>query len=377
MRNTFNINYYCRQSKAKNGLAPIEVSILIKGERCFIQLPRKESPEAFKKAMASKRSNEIKEYIDEVRNKFNKIELEMMRNGIDITATNLKNCWVNGFKKYLIRDLFNEFLTMTHKRVGTNLTEAAYQKYEYVRNLFYTQVSPDIEVSNITCSMIENFYIYLQTKYNNATAASHMTRLKTIITFAMDDGRLAINPFKNIKVKHSYKKIEYLTEDELDKLYNLNINNKSLERVRDAFILQSYCGLAYCDLYNLKKDDIKIAEDGTHYISKQRQKTGSDFTTVILPRGVEVLQKYNYDLKILSNQKYNLLLKTVQGLADIDTKLTTHLARKTFCCLLLNRGVSINTVAKCAGHKDIKITRSYYATLQESTVISEVKQAFI
>lgn len=28
------------------------------------------------------------------------------------------------------------------------------------------------------------------------------------------------------------------------------------------------------------------------------------------------------------------------------------------------------------GHQDIKITRSYYATLQESTVIREVTQAF-
>lgn len=36
----------------------------------------------------------------------------------------------------------------------------------------------------------------------------------------------------------------------------------------------------------------------------------------------------------------------------------------------------INTVAKCAGHSDIKITRSYYATLKESTVIKEVTEAF-
>lgn len=44
--------------------------------------------------------------------------------------------------------------------------------------------------------------------------------------------------------------------------------------------------------------------------------------------------------------------------------------------MLLNKGVSINTVAKCAGHSDIKITRSYYATLKESTVIKEVTEAF-
>ena len=92
--------------------------------------------------------------------------------------------------------------------------------------------------------------------------------------------------------------------------------------------------------------------------------------------GVEVLKKHNYQLRVITNQKYNLFLKNIQALANISKTMTTHLARKTFCCLLLNRGVNINTVAKCAGHQDIKITRSYYATLQEATVIKEVKQAF-
>lgn len=378
MRNTFNINYYCRSSKAgKDGLAPIEISILINGKRCFIQLPRKESPEAFKKAMESKRNNDIKEYINESRRQFNEIQLDMLKNHISLSAETLRDYYRHGgYKPYTCNDLFCDFLTLTHKRVGINLTEPAYKKYEYVRDLFFSQVPKETEVSDITCSMIESFYIYLQSQYNIATAASHMTRLKTVITYAMNDGKLSINPFKNVKVKHYYKKIEFLTTEELDALYNQKIENKSLERVRDAFLLQSYCGLSYCDLYGLKKEDINIDENGNHFISKQRQKTGTDYTTVILPRGVEILKKYNYNLKILSNQKYNELLKVVQTLCGIQTKLTTHLARKTFCCLLLNKGVSINTVAKCAGHKDIKITKSYYATLQESTVIKEVTQAF-
>ena len=113
------------------------------------------------------------------------------------------------------------------------------------------------------------------------------------------------------------------------------------------------------------------------YVDYREEKGGEiEFSTPeVLPMGVEVLQRHNYEIRVISNQKYNLFLKTIQGLAGIQTNLTTHLARKTFCCLLLNKGVSINTVAKCAGHNDIKITRSYYATLQEATVIQEVKQA--
>lgn len=378
MRNTYNINVYCRSSKAdKNGLAPFEVSIIINGKRCFIQLPRKDRPDAFKKAVESKRGNDIKDYISEIRTQFNSIQLDMLKNHIALTADSLREYYRNGgFKPYTVEDLFTEFLAINKKRIGTDLTQAAYQKYEYVRDLFYTQVSPTTEVCNITCSMIENFYIYLQSRYNIATSASHITRLKTVITFAMNDGHLQINPFKNIKVKHHHKKIEFLTEEELDKLYTTQIDNKSLANVRDAFILQSYCGLAYCDLNNLQNSDIKVDGEGNHYITKQRQKTGTEFTTVILPRGVEILKKHDYHLRILTNQKYNEYLKQVAVLCGINKHLTTHIARKTFCCMLLNRGVSINTVAKCAGHSDIKITKSYYATLQESTVIKEVTAVF-
>ena len=375
-RITSSISFYCRKSKEdKKGLAPIEVSIIIGGKRVFCNLPRKEYPEAFSKATASKRSNDIKEYLEEIRTKFNSYQTDLLRNNIPITPTTIKDCFKNGgIKSYTIADMFDDFLATQAKR--TDLSLGAYKRYEYVRNLFYTQFDKTQEIETITCSAIDRFYIYLQSRYNTATSASHMTRLKTIITYAINDGRLKINPFKNIKVKHSHKKIEYLTEEELQRIINTKIDNRSLEDVRDAFILQASSGLAYVDLYNLRKEDIKIDDNGNHYITKNRQKTGTEYTTVILKEGVDVLHKHNYNIHILSNQKYNAYLKAIADLAGIDKNLTTHIARKTFCCRLLNRGVSINTVAKCAGHSDIKITRSYYATLQENTVISEVTSAF-
>ena len=378
-RLTSSLTFYCRNCKKdKKGLSPIEASIIISGQRTFINLPRKERPEEFKRQTDTRKDTDIKHYLEEVRTLFNHYQTELLQQGQPITPQNLKDAFKNGgVASYTIESLFNDFLTHTRKRIDHDLTYGAYQKYEYVRNLFYKHIDKKKEVSAITCSVIDSFYVYLQQHYNTATSASHMTRLKTIITYGIDDGHLKINPFKNVKVKHGKKKIEFLTEEELDRIYKLEIDNKSLEDIRDTFILQAATGLAYIDLLNLKREDIRIAEDGTHYITKTRHKTDSEYTTVVLPMGVEVLKRHNYEIKVISNQKYNLFLKTIQGLANIKTNLTTHLARKTFCCLLLNRGVSINTVAKCAGHNDIKITRSYYATLQESTVIKEVKEAFI
>ena len=55
MRNTFDIAFYCRSSKMnKKGLAPIEMSVSLQGERVFINLPMKMNPEFFGKCVSSK-----------------------------------------------------------------------------------------------------------------------------------------------------------------------------------------------------------------------------------------------------------------------------------------------------------------------------------
>ncbi len=58
---TFDISFYCRESKAnREGLAPVEMSIIINGERCIITLPRKEKLGEFKRNLHSKRDNDTK-----------------------------------------------------------------------------------------------------------------------------------------------------------------------------------------------------------------------------------------------------------------------------------------------------------------------------
>ena len=57
---TFNVSFYCRDSKANSkGLAPIELSVIINGERAIITLPRKETPKTFKAAVSAKRNKNI------------------------------------------------------------------------------------------------------------------------------------------------------------------------------------------------------------------------------------------------------------------------------------------------------------------------------
>ena len=60
-RNTANVSFYCRESKKnKDGLAPIELSLVINRKRCYVQLPRKEDPAQFKRELMSKNWSDLK-----------------------------------------------------------------------------------------------------------------------------------------------------------------------------------------------------------------------------------------------------------------------------------------------------------------------------
>ena len=372
-RTTFSVAFFCRESKkSKQGLSPIELSVCLNGDRKFINLPRKEKPSDFNR---KHRSQDLEDYLSLMRSRVNSIMTEMLAHGEPLTAEAIREYMRSGgYKSYTVGQLFTEYLRILSKRVDVDLSLGVYRKYELVRNMFYKYVSPESECTVITPALIKRVQVDLYAKYDSATAAGYLTKLKTFIRYGQDNDRIKINPFQGVKITKGKKSIIYLTELELKAIYETRIDNESLSDVRDAFILQASTGMAYIDIYNLRMEDIHIMPDGTHYISKHRCKTGTTFTTVVLDMGVEVLKKHDYQLHIISNQKYNVFLKTIQSLCGIKTTLTTHVARRTYATMLLNRGVRIETVSKCMGHRNVKITQAAYAEVLNSTVINEVKE---
>lgn len=370
-RTTFSVAFVCRQSKTnKQGLAPVELSITLNGDRKFINLPRKEKPTDFNR---KHREKDLEDYLSLMRSRVNSIMTEMLANGEPITSEAIREyVRCGGYKSYTVGNLFTDYLKLLAKRVDVDLSMGVYRKYELVRNMFYKYVTPESECTAITPALIKQVQVDLYAKYDTATAAGYLTKLKTFIKFGMDNNHIKINPFQGVKIAKGKKDIVYLTEDELEAVNGLEIDNESLANIRDAFILQASTGLAYIDIYNLKKEDIHVRPDGTHYICKNRVKTTTQYTTVILPMGVEVLKRHDYQLHIISNQKYNLFLKTLQSMCGLKTTLTTHVARRTYATMLLNKGVRLETVSRCMGHRNTKITQAAYAQVLNKTVIEEV-----
>lgn len=129
----------------------------------------------------------------------------------------------------------------------------------------------------------------------------------------------------------------YLEEQELNAILNCKLEEKvdsdRLIKVRDTFVFQCFTGLAYVDLANFAKEDISEI-DGYKVIRSNRVKTDQGYITVLLPEAIEILEKYNYQLPIISNQKFNNYIKLLalyvtddENKPIISKRLTTHVAR--------------------------------------------------
>lgn len=372
------VSFYCRESKTnRQGIAPIEMSIHIAGKRAFINLDRKEQPSMFKKSILQKKPNEVKEYLEATRRNVNTALTEIADRGLPLTTSTLRDYLRGGgFKTLSIADVWGEYTDILNKRLGKTITQTSLDKYKKVRQKFSQSIDFSKPITAITNKDVTNFYRTLELEYTDSTAGGMMTKLKSVVQYAMDNGYLKINPFSGIRISKGKPTIEYLTENELSAIKAKEMPNMRLKKVRDLSLFQAASGLSYADLALLKKEDMKISPNGVHYITGRRAKTGVEYTSVVLPFGIEIWDEYSGNLPLLSNQRYNSYLKEIESIVGLKKGLHSHIFRKTYATMLLNRGVRMETVSKALGHSSTKITQAYYAKMQDDTITQEISSVF-
>lgn len=377
IRNTANVSFYCRESKKnKDGMAPIELSLIINGKRCFVQLPRKEDPAQFKRALNCKKDNDLKDYLRSIRVRLNEIETAFLRDGQALTAEALREYYkTGGYIVYTVGDLFDDYMCILKKRVGIDLTPKTYRKYEIARDKFYKILPPTKPVSEITQAVILDYQTSMNQYYDYVTTNGYCQKVKTIVQFGIDNGKIKVNPFIGIRLRRNEKSVQFLTEEEVATIRTTDFHNESLNRARDLFVFQAASGLSYTDMAKIVPSDFQQGPDGQYYIHDKRNKTSIFYTAVILPDGVDILKKYGFRLPIISNQKVNTYLKVIRDLCGIDKPIFSHVARHTYATRCLNRGIRLEVVAKLLGHSTTRITQ-HYAKLLHKNILSEVQEAF-
>ena len=222
---------------------------------------------------------------------------------------------------------------------------------------------------DLTPANILEYHKWLQKDGNRkaTTLKNYHKRLHRYVIKAFEYGYIDRDPYKSVKIPTGqYEEKQPLNESEINLLRSLRLPNKE-EKARDLFIFSCFTGLCYCDAQAFDFKTMTEKKGDLYYIIGERIKTGTNFYTPILGPAMEILEKYNYRLPRMSNQKLNDYLHLVESRARLNKKLTSHLARHTFATWVLSHDVPVEDLARMLGHKDVRTTQ-HYAKILPSTI---------
>lgn len=207
---------------------------------------------------------------------------------------------------------------------------------------------------------------------SQATVRNYHKNIKALLARALKFGLITANPYDRMRgeIKRGDKEtVEFLTDVERVRIEKLRINDSMLATVRDIFIFQCYTGMAFSDMQAFSLDKCQKDGDKLTY-SAPRVKTGVTFYIRVLPKALEIAQKYGGRLPRVADQTCNANLKTIANVTGITKKLTTHVGRHTFATWMLRNGVPIEHVSKMLGHRKITQTQRY-AKLMAQDIYSQ------
>ncbi|MFS2871689.1 site-specific integrase [Phocaeicola dorei] len=379
-KSTFRILFYIRKNQVnKDGKAGIMIRLTVNGEIAQFSSKLDVEPDLWdvnsqKMQGNSLKARQLNSLLEDVRTTLKNHYHDIEMHEVYVTAEKVRNAFLGiTSRQQTLLELFRSHNEDVKKLVGISKSAATYAKYDRcMRRLEAFMQSKyrikDIALKEITHVFITDFETYLRTECgcNENTTAKFMQTFRMIVIVAKNNGWIFADPFVNYKIRLKRVDRGYLTEQELHKILKKKFTCKRLEQVRDVFIFACFTGLAYIDVRNLTKDNIRTSFDGKPWIMTARQKTDTAVNVPLLKVPQAILKKYEDKLPnglllpVLSNQKLNSYLKEIGDLCGISKNITFHLARHTFATTMtLAKGVPIETVSKMLGHTNIQTTQIY------------------
>ncbi len=288
--------------------------------------------------------------------------------------------------------MLDNMITVTHyymqhlsRKIGSGLSDeikpVSYKKNEFLSKCIINYIKEshleETAASQFDQEEVRKFMTWCkEVKTFSLGHTNKLTKfIKSVLRYGSIEGYCAQTTALTVRLKNEVKPIVYLKQDQLSSIKKLNLCGHKLERTRDLFLFQCYTGFSYVDLGQFKKEWITGDLFGNLFIKYMRGKNGKLAIVPVQHEALELLKKYDYKLPVISNQKYNANLKLLGLLANFDFILTTHVGRKTCGSNLLNKGVGIYTVKTILGHSSVKTTEAHYAELNESGIITDMRQA--
>jgi integrase len=225
----------------------------------------------------------------------------------------------------------------------------------------------------------------------------YFINIKTLCAWAAKRDYVVNQAYKGWEIiKREYTPIT-LTKDELERLESHHYPERHLDIARDYLVLESRTGQRISDLRRFKRDD--LAGDVWTFFQKKGNRIKAKLIELPLDGfaapALVILQKYNYELPKISEQKLNENIKTACKLAGINQSMyierwagnrkiripgfkyefiSTHTGKKSFITILASEGVPVSILSILTGTSQRTIERHYLGRIEVSKVREQLKK---
>lgn len=376
--------YLSRKRINKKGLAPIYCRLSINGRRSEISSGFFISPSEWKLGKGLKENSHelvmINSNLSKMKSDLTTIYSDLRQKGKVISSQAIKRIYtgqdsanltflqlVEAYTDDKLEDLKVQSTIKSLKARKAQITE-------YIHTIRRTGMMPE-ELDRLQA---KQFHQYLLNKKN--FKRNYANKIFQVLRGVLEHGvtlkLIPYNPLAAVRLKHDKrKKVVHLSAEQLTQIMAYNFASSKIQQVADCFIFQCFTGLAYCDLAAFNYLQHVVSVDGEEWIIQSRGKSDVEATLPLFAKAKQILQKYDYKLPVVSLQRYNDYLKEVSAIVGFPFELTSHIARKTFGMLKLNKdGFSLEAVQKMLGHLSIKTTEKDYSQVNIERIKTERQQ---
>lgn len=370
--------YNRKKQLNKQGTALVQVEALLNQRKIYFKTNVYLRPEHWDKRTAQvcnhPQANDLNAMLFEFIIHLQAIELALWKRGVPATLSLLKDAMRKNRPVNVTFPVFaKEYVQHSDRREST-------KENLYTTITVLQEFRPGLDFKDITYTFLKDFEAYLREKGNGInTVAKHLRQLRTLVNEAINQGYIHADayPFRKFKIKQEKGRHEFLTPDELKKLENLEVSDRKLRHVLDAFLFCCYVGLRYSDFCQLTPANF-IKVNGKRWLHFKSIKTGIELRLplhlLFEGKALAILDKYNIAefASLGSNSEVNKCLAQITMMARIKKHVTYHTARHTCATLLIHQGVPITTVQKLLGHTSVKTTE-IYSEILSSTILRDLK----
>lgn len=374
----YRLVYNRKKQLNKQGTALVQVEASLNQRKVYFKTNIYLKPEHWDKrtsqVIVHPQANDLNAMLFEFVLHLQGVELALWKRGVPATLSLLKDAMKKNRPVNVTFPVFaKEYVTHSDRREST-------KENLYTTITVLQEFRPGLDFKDITYTFLKDFEVYLREKGNGInTVAKHLRQLRTLVNEAINQGYIHADayPFRKFKIKQEKGRHEFLTPDELKKLENLEVSDRKLRHVLDAFLFCCYVGLRYSDFCQLTPANF-IRVNGKRWLHFKSIKTGIELHLplhlLFEGKALAILDKYNIAefASLGSNSEVNKCLAQITMMARIKKHVTYHTARHTCATLLIHQGVPITTVQKLLGHTSVKTTE-IYSEILSNTIVKDLK----